>query len=177
MEIKTKTRTEGILRVIYIAAWLVFIGFMIEAGVILVGFGISCVNPEAAWNVYKMNLHSLMLFSFAHYTVYICLKVILLLMKAYVAFLVTKILSDVNLMNPFKIEVAQILQKISYILLGASFIALANNAHTEWMAERSEIAAGIASSEGYFFMAALLYVISQVFKRGVEIQSENDLTI
>ncbi|MBN2635649.1 MAG: DUF2975 domain-containing protein [Prolixibacteraceae bacterium] len=29
----------------------------------------------------------------------------------------------------------------------------------------------------FLFMAGLVFVISQIFKRGVEIQSENDLTV
>lgn len=29
----------------------------------------------------------------------------------------------------------------------------------------------------YFFMAGIVYIISQIFKRGVELQEENELTV
>jgi hypothetical protein len=33
------------------------------------------------------------------------------------------------------------------------------------------------SGDEYLFMAGIIYIISQVFKRGIEIQEENDLTV
>ncbi len=34
-----------------------------------------------------------------------------------------------------------------------------------------------ADSQAYILMAAVIYVISTIFSRGVEIQNENDLTV
>jgi len=178
MEIQTKTRTQQILTVMRILAWVAFIGFMIEAGAILVSYGISCINPEAARNLYNgLNLYNLRQFNVWHYTNTVSFMVALSGMKAFVSFLVIKTLSKVNLINPFKIEVARILERISHVLFGTWIIAMLSNAHTGWVLKRTGELHGNWVSGEFIFMAGLVFVISQVFKRGVEIQSENDLTI
>ena len=178
MEIKTKTRTEQILTVMHILAWVAFIGFMIEAGAIVLSYGVSCVNAEAAKNLYRgLNLYNLKQFNFWHYTLSVSFMVALSGMKAFVSFLAIKTLSNVNLMNPFKIEVARILERISYVLLGTWFIAMLSNAHTGWLLKITGELQGDWAAGEFIFTAGLVFIISQVFKRGVEIQSENDLTI
>lgn len=173
-----KIKTEQFLVVMHILAWVAFIGFMIEAGAILFSYGVSCVNPEAARNLYRgLNLYNLSQFNFWHYTLSIFFLVAISSMKAFVFFLAIKILSKVNLMNPFKIEVARILQKIVYALLGTWLVAILKNAHTSWLLNKTGELHGDWVATEFIFMAGLVFIISLVFKRGIEIQSENDLTV
>ena len=49
--------------------------------------------------------------------------------------------------------------------------------HMAWLAER---VAGLEKnyiSGEFIFMAGVVFVISQIFKKGVEIQSEHELTV
>jgi hypothetical protein len=177
-KIKTKTRTEHILTIMYVLAWVTFIGLLIHAGAILFSYGVSCVNPEGAKNLYKgLSLITLRQFSFWHYTLSVFLMVTLLSMKAFVFYLVIKVLSKVNLVNPFKIELARLLENSSYILFGTWFIAILSNVHTDWLLKKTGALQGERATEEFIFMAGLVFIISQVFKRGVEIQAENDLTV
>jgi len=178
MEIKTKTRTEQILTVMHILAWVAFIGLLIEVGAILTSYGISCIDPEAAKDLYKgVDLYSLRQSNFWHYTLSVSFLVAMAGMKAFVSFLVIKTLSKVNLTNPFKLEVAQILEKISHILFGAWLISMLSNSHTAWMLKKTGLLYGDWVAGEFIFMVGLVYVIAQIFKRGIEIQSENELTI
>lgn len=178
MEIKAKTRTEQVLIVMHILAWVAFIGFLINGGAILVSYVVSCVNPAAAKNLYKgLNMYDLRQYNFWHYTLSAFLLVVVSGMKALVFFLAIKILSKVNMTNPFKIEVALILQRIGYVLLGTWSVAMLANAHTAWLLSETGQLHGDWVSTEVIFMAGLVFIISQVFKRGVEIQSENDLTV
>lgn len=175
---ETKTRTQHILTIMHIIAWVAFIGFMIEAGAILFSYGISYLNPEAAKNMYRgLDLYDLSKFNFWNYTCSVSFMVAISGMKAYVSFLVIKTLSKVTLEHPFKMEVAETLEKISHVLFGTWIIAVLSNAHTSWIMKRLGTLQGDRVSEEFIFMAALVFIISQVFKRGVEIQSENDLTV
>ena len=79
--------------------------------------------------------------------------------------------------DPFKTDVARLLERISYVLLGSCLIALVSNGYTAWLSIRTGSPQGDLDVGELIFMAALVFIISQVFKRGVEIQSENDLTI
>ena len=176
--IKTNTRTKQVLRVMYIVAWVVYIGVMIKAGAILISYGVSCVNPEASKNLYLgLNLYPLKQFSFFHYSISVFFMVAVLCMKAIILFLVIKALSKVNLVNPFTIEVARVLEKISYVLLVSWVISISNDMHIDWLTKQTGVVQPGRSTEEFIFMAGLVFIIAQIFRRGVEIQSENDLTI
>jgi hypothetical protein len=178
MELKVKTRTEQILTVMHILSWVAFIGLMIVAGAILTTYVVSLFNPEAARNMYKgMDLYDLKQFSFWHYTATVSFMIALSCMKAFIAYLAIKTISKVNLKNPFTIEVAHILERISSVLLGTWVITMLSNAHTTWLMHKTGVLHGMWATGEFIFMAGLVFIISQVFKRGVEIQSENDLTV
>ncbi len=178
MKFKTKTRTEGVLTIMHILAWLAFIGFSIKAGAMLISYGVSCFNSDGTKNLYMgLNLYNLSQLSFWHYTLFVFLRVSILVMKAYAFFLAIRIMMKVNMVNPFKIEVARIIQKIGIVLLLTWFIAIAANAHTDWLLKTTGELHGDWVATDFIFMAGLVFIISQVFKRGVEIQSENDLTV
>ena len=117
MEIKAKTRTEQILTVMNILAWVAFIGFIINAAAILASYGVSLVSPATARAMYKgMNLHELRQYNIWHYTMGVSFMIAISCMKAFVSFLAIKTLSKVNLANPFKIEVAQLLERVAHVL-------------------------------------------------------------
>lgn len=178
MKTESKTKTEQILRVMYVLSWIVFIGLMIKTGAILVSYGVSLLNPGASHKLYSgLSFQDLREFSFWHYTQAISFLIAFSAMKAYVFYLVIQVLSKVNLVSPFTTEVTQLLEKISYILLGVWIVTILGNSHLEWLAKREGIYLEQWSTEGFLFMAGLVFIISQIFKRGVEIQTDNELTV
>lgn len=173
-----KTKTTQILAVLQIIAWVAFIGFAVEAGIILVSFGVSSVNPEGAKNLYKgLDLYNLRQFNYWYYTLTVSFMVTLSIMKSFVWYLAMTTLKKINLMNPFKMEVAQTLERISYVLFGTWIVGTVSSANTSWLMKITGELYGSWDSGEFVFMAGLVFIISQVFKRGVEIQSENELTI
>jgi hypothetical protein len=178
MTIKAQTRTGQLLGVMLILAWVAFIGFTIEAGAVLVSYSVSCANPVAAKNLYKgLDLYSLRQFNVWYYTGFVCFLVVLSLLKALVSWLVIKTLSKFTLKNPFTMGVAKRLETISYIAFGTWLVTLASNVYTGWLLKITGKLYGNWLSGEFIFMVGLVFVFSQVFKRGVEIQSENDLTV
>jgi Protein of unknown function (DUF2975) len=174
-----KTKTEQILTVMPILAWVAFIGFMIEAGAILLSYVVSSViNPDAATNLYRgLNLFNLRQFSFWHYTLVVSFLVALSLMKSWASFLVIGALSKFNLKNPFTMEVAMRLERISMITFGTWVVTMLYNAHLGWLLKKTGELHGTWLSGEFIFMIGIVFILSQVFKRGVEIQSENELTV
>lgn len=159
-EVKTNTRTKQILVVMHILTWIAFIGLCVQTGAILISYGVSRVNGEGAKDLFSVSFIAA-----------------LSGMKAYVLYLVIKALSKVNLVTPFKIEVVRILEKMSYVLFGCWIISILNNAYASGSLKSIAIIQQGWSNEEFIFMAGIVFIISQVFKRGVEIQSENDLTV
>lgn len=172
------TNTRQILSVMQVITWIAYIGLCIKTGAILISFGVSFVNPEAAKNIYKgLDLDSLRQVNFTYYVALVSFMVAILMMKAHVFYLVTRILSKITLANPFKMDVAKILEKVSYVLLGTWIVGMLSNAYTSWLLKRTGEVFNSGSTDDFLFMAGLVFIISQVFKRGVEIQSENELTV
>jgi len=178
MEFKTQTRTGQILTVMNILAWVAFIGFAIEAGAILFSYFFSVMSAEGARNIYKgVDLYNLRQYSFWHYTGTVSFMVAFPIMKSYISYLMITVLSKINLASPFKMETAIRLEKISIQLFGMWLVGMLNSAHMTWLMKATgELYGNYVSSES-IFMAGLVFIVSQVFKRGVEIQAENDLTV
>ncbi|POY39369.1 hypothetical protein C3K47_02405 [Solitalea longa] len=175
---KPKTRTEQILSVMHILAWVAFVAFMIEAGAMLFSFIVSCSNPEGAKNLYKgLNYYDLRQMNFWYYTGVVSFKVSIVLMKAFVWILVIKLFSKFNLENPFNMEIVKILEKISYMLFSIWLVGMTSSGYTAWLMKLTGKMYGDWVAGEYIFMAGLIFIISQIFKRGVELQSESDLTI
>src|SRR5450432_2800101 len=111
MENREQTRTKQVLKVMTIMAWVAFVGFVITGGEILVSYIVSCINPDAAKNLYHgLDLYNLSLFNFAYYTLSVCFLVALPIMNSLVSYQVIKTLSQFNLNNPFTMEVAKRLE-------------------------------------------------------------------
>lgn len=177
-QMKNRTRTQQILIVMNVLAWIAFIGLLIKAGALITTYAISCVNPVAAHDLYRgLDLSRLREDSFWLYSQSISFLIAFNLMKAFVMYLVIRTLSKVNLISPFSTEICGSVEKISHILLGIWIVAVLSNAHGKWILKQTgDVVPTLATGE-FLFMAGLVFVISQVFKRGLEIQSENELTV
>jgi len=178
MKFRTQRSSEKLLKIMPVLAWIVVMLYVAEAGAILISYCISCVNPEGAKNIYMgLNLYDLRQYSFWYYTGSVVFMVVLPLMKAWISLLVVKTLSKFNLQNPFTMEVAGRLEKISLFALATWFVTLLNNIYVSLIMKTTGKNAGNILSTEFIFMVGILFIITTVFRRGVEIQSENELTV
>jgi hypothetical protein len=174
----TKTKTETVLVVMNVIAWIAFIGFMIEAGAILVSYGVSVANPDAASKLYKgQDWFNLRQYDFWYYTGIISLKAAIFMIEAYIAFIIIKVLSSIKMTNPFTMEVAKKLENIAYTLILVWVVVLIYNGQLKWLSKDVVGLQEKSLSADMIVYAGLVFIISQIFKKGVEIQSENELTI
>lgn len=176
-----KTRTESILMVLKVLALLAAIKYSIDCGSQLTSFIASFINPEWASRTYQVNLevfniraHSIWYYSFG-----MSINILVLGLKAYIWYVVFELLSKLKLQSPFSMEVERKLEIIAYQLLGvwilSSFIW---KTYIHYLLQDTSIQLPeISGGDEYFFMAGIMYIISQVFKRGIEMQEENQLTV
>lgn len=167
---------------LHIVAWIIFVGLCIEAGAFLVNFIFSIVKPEFVAKLYqKLDLSQMYNSSkWAFFSVYSFILIISLL-KAYLFYIVIMLLHKLDLSNPFNTFVSNQITKISYLTFSIgllSYIAqqtvndLKNYGHNI-----GNLSGFWADGQAFIIMAAVIYVIATIFKKGVEIQNENDLTI
>lgn len=174
----TKTQTETILTIMNVLTWIVFIGLMIEAGAVLVSYGVGIINPAAVTKMYKgLDFYGLSQYDFWLYTGIISLKAAILIIEAYTAYIVIKVLSTIKITNPFTMDVAQRLEKIAYMLILAWCAILLYNGQLKWLSKDIAGLQELSLSTDLIIYAGLVFVIAQIFKKGVELQNENELTV
>ena len=165
-----------------IISWLIFVGLCIEAGGLLVNFFFSLYRPEFVKNLYqKLDLSDLyarskMVF-FGMYSFILFISVL----KAVLFYIVVRLVSKIDLSKPFNSYVSRQISLISYYTLTIglfSYIAreLAKNLqHQGYVTEN--LNQFWTDSQAFILMAAVVYIIATIFKKGIEIQNEIDLTV
>ncbi|MFK7748758.1 MAG: DUF2975 domain-containing protein [Kordia sp.] len=172
-----KISSEFILKAMRVLAWIAFIGLLIKAGAVIMSYGVSIQNPEASKDLYKgMDLSRYFEYNFVHYSIITFYYIFLYLLQAYVALFATRLLSEINLEKPFTTTVASILQKISSIIFGVWILAIVHNIHVELLAKYATIKAEPFAVE-FIFVAGIVYILAQLFKKGIVMQNENELTV
>lgn len=178
-----KTRTKKIFMAMKIISWIIFIGLCIKTGSIIISYFVSLfVNQVGANDLYLgLNLSDLYVFSAVHYSLMVFLIVLLWGSKALIFYFIIKIFLKINLVHPFSRDVAVLIFRISYVAFAFSVLTAVANEYCQWLIEK-----GVALHflhdylEGgpeFLFMSGIIFFIAEVFLRGIEIQSENELTI
>lgn len=167
---------------LHVVAWIIFVGLCIEAGALIVNFVYSLFKPEIVGNLYqKLNLSSMYQQSkWAYFGMYGFI-ILIAVLKAVLFYLVIQLLLKLDLSKPFSSFAANKISKISHFtfLIGIlSFIAretAKNLSHRGY--EIDKLSQFWVDSQAFILMAAVIYVIAAIFKKGVELQNENDLTV
>lgn len=184
MEIKITT--QHILKIIYALAWIIFIGICIDLGGFIFNTFFSLfINPEGAQHFWKeTNLAALLKNSTSHFVSITSLMIIATALKALLFYLIVKLLHDkkLSLAQPFNKDVCRFIFNFMYITFGIGLFSLWGSNYTKWllsldipMPSLEELKFGGANV--WLFMGVVLLVLAQIFKRGIEIQEENELTI
>ncbi len=175
-------RNNFIFKGLHIVAWIIFVGLCIEAGGLAVNFVFSLFKPEFVQNLYqKLDLSQMYNRSqWAFFKMYSFILVISFL-KAYLFYVVIRLLSKLNLAKPFNSYVADQITKISYYTLSIGLISYIAQQTAKYLQSRGFeidiLNQFLADSQAYILMAAVIYVIATIFSRGVEMQNEHDLTV
>jgi len=176
-----KTKTEKILIVLRILAFMGFVGYSIECGAELTSFIASFINPDWAKRAYEVNpdIFSIREKSISFYDYAMILTIAISSLKATIWYVVFNLLSKLKLQTTFSMEVEKKLESIAYLLLGVWLVSsFFWKTYIYYLAKATAIQLpAINNGDEYFFMAGMIYIISQVFKRGIEIQEENNLTV
>lgn len=167
---------------LYVVAWLIFVGLSIEAGALIVNFFFSLFKPEFVQNLYqKLDLTEMYkdsrLVFFGIYSFILTISIL----KAILFYIVIRLMHKMDLLKPFNTFVSRQISQISYftLLIGLfSFVArqiTKNLMHYGFVPD--SLTHFWVDSEAFILMGGVIYIIATIFKKGVEIQNENDLTV
>lgn len=165
-----------------IVAWLIFVGLCIEAGALIVNFFFTFYKPEFLQNLYqKLDLSEmyanskLVFFGIYGFILFIAI------LKAVLFYIVINLMHKMDLSAPFSPFVSRQISLLSYYTICIGFLSYIGRQIAENINHYGFVPDNLnqfwADSEAFILMGAVLYIIATIFKKGVELQNENDLTV
>jgi hypothetical protein len=181
-----KISTTQMLNILYIFSWIIFIGLCIQAGGFIFNtFFTIAINPSGARRFWQeADLSGLHAYDLGHYLALTVIMCIVAISKAIIFYLIVKMLYDkkLNLSKPFSPAVVRFIVNIAYLSLLTGLFSAFGAKHCARfvklgvaMPDLQQI--GLSGADVWLFMGVTLIVIAQIFKRGIELQSENELTV
>lgn len=185
MEIMEKNRTRLILRALHVIAWIIFGGLSIDAGGYISNVFWTLAKPEHARNFWGgMNFSSLYSYGAYHFFLETMVMTIITVLKVWMFYLIVKILYNdrLTMSQPFSIELGRFTFRLSYLALSIGSLCYLGTIYTNWLLKEGVSMPDIKylhmnGADIWLFMGVTIFIIAQIFKRGIEIQSENDLTV
>lgn len=184
MEIKITT--SQILKFLCVLSWIIFVGVCIEAGGFIFNTLFTLfINPVGAHKFWQqVDLSSLYDYDKGYFVVITMIMCIVAIMKAWMFYLIIKVFYNKNLSlaRPFNTEIRTFILCVAYFALGIGFFSNMGANYSEWLIKQGVNMPDIefmrlGGADVWFFMGITLIVIAQIFKRGIELQAENELTI
>lgn len=183
MEIRITTKQ--VLNILLVLAWLIFIGLCIEAGAFLTNAVFVLANPDIVPRLWQqVDLSELFKYDQGWFFVVTLITGIVSIMKAWLFFLIIRLLHNkkVSLTQPFSKQTRRFIFYLSCVSLMIGLFSLYGIQYIEWLKKQGVKMPDthylhLGGTDVWLFMAVILFIIAQIFKRGIEIQSENELTI
>ncbi|MCC6516607.1 MAG: DUF2975 domain-containing protein [Chitinophagales bacterium] len=167
---------------LYAVAWLIFVDLSIEAGGLLVNFFFSLYKPELVQNLYQ-KLDMMPIFNeskWAFFSLYGFVLTVALL-KVILFYILIVLMHKMDLKKPFSTFVSKQISRVSYFTLSIGVLGYIAREITKSLNHygfaTNHLDQFWSDSKAFILMGAVVYIIATIFKKGVDIQNENDLTV
>ncbi|XLS30508.1 DUF2975 domain-containing protein [Flavobacteriaceae bacterium M23B6Z8] len=174
--------TNLVFKGLQIASWIIFIVLSIDAGGLIINFTFSLINPELVGDLYK-KLDLTVMYEQSKWAFFSAYSFVLTvaILKAYLFYIVVRLIQKMDLSRPFSSFVSNQISKISYYTFSIGIISHLARQTTKNLGKRGfeldKLGQFWVDSQAFILMAAVIYLIAFIFKKGLEIQIENDLTV
>jgi hypothetical protein len=181
-----KITTKHLLQVLHILSWIIFLGVSFEAGGFLCNtlYTYFINNSEATFYWANIDFTPLFRQDKGEFLVITSLMTIAAIFKAILFYIIIKVLLEqkLDLEQPFKPKIGRFIFSMSYVAFAIGLFSNWGANYAEWLKGKGITMPEIqhlrlAGADVWLFMGVVLFVIALIFKRGIEIQTENDLTV
>lgn len=181
-----KITTQQVLKILTFLSWAILIGVCFEAGGFIINtFYTLVINPiDARYFWPKVDLSALYSWDRGYFILETFMMCIVAVLRCWIFWLIVKLLQEkkLDLYQPFNKEMGRFVMRISWLALLTGLFSWWGAKYAEWFVRQGikmpELQyMRIGGADVWLFMGVVLYVIAQIFKRGIEIQTENDLTV
>jgi hypothetical protein len=181
-------KTGFFLKTLYVIAWIIFVGLCIDAGGLIVNTYVTLfINPAASVKFWGgLKLYPLYQFNESHYVTIVSLLIIVSVLKSILFYLIVNLFhkKKLNLSSPFNETLGKYIFLLSYLALGIGLFSYWGSRLANWLIIISNGSLSptiqhlkFEGADVWLFMGVILLVVAMIFRKGIEIQSDNDLTV
>ena len=172
-------KTQQILNILKVVSWILFIGLCLKPCAVLISAIVNLIqDPEAGSYIFmKYNLLEVYEYNKLYFFLLVGLIASIEFSKAYLFYWVIKTISKLNVAHPFSQDMFAMISKMSRISLQIAFTAIITSIYSQFLYYNMLHFKALDMETEYLYLAGILYVIALIFKKGIELQSENELTI
>ncbi len=175
-------KTDLVIKFLHVITWIIFIALCYQTGALMFNYAFMQFRVFPPENQYLiLDLTELFRQSEVYFGLLFGLAIGVNGLKAYTFYLITLIFQYLNLHKPFSQEMSRLISKISYYIFAVGILGAVAQGVTDELAKQGfPVANSYVHWDDYsafLMMAAVVFVIAQIFKKGLELQAENDLTI
>jgi hypothetical protein len=102
-------------------------------------------------------------------------------LKAFLFYEVIKLVGKLDLQKPFSVFVSNQISRIRTVTFAIGVLSIVATKVVQNISEKgfdvNQLNEYWTDGSAFIFMAAIIIIIDTIFKRGIELQSENDLTV
>lgn len=175
-------KTDLVIKFLHVISWIIFIALCYQTGALIFNYAFMQFRVFPPENQYLiLDLTELFTQSELYLGILFGLAIGVNGLKAYTFYLITLIFQYLNLHKPFSQEISRLISKISYFILAVGLLGIIAQGISDELAKKGFPVTNANQQwddySAFLMMAAVVFVIAQIFKKGLEIQSENDLTV
>ncbi len=175
-------KTGFVIKFLQIVAWIIFVGLCIETGALVVNFMYSLFNPLVLKNLYnKLDLSAM--YEQSQFVFFLTYGFILSIsfLKAFLFYEVIKLIGKLDLQMPFSVFVSNQISRIRTVTFTIGLLSIIATKVVHNFSEKgfdvNQLNEYWTDGKAFILMSAVLIIIATIFKRGIELQSENDLMV
>ena len=179
-------KTDYILQALHVLSWIVFVGLCIDASTFIVSTIATLMlePPQAAKFWRQVDLNAVYNFNESRFVTLTALIIITTILKATMFYMIIQFFykKKFNLSKPFSETTKRFVLTLGYLSLGIGLFSSWGTGVVEGLVkERVSIPdlrfMRLAGADVWWFMGIVLLVIAFIFKKGIDLQNENELTV
>ena len=178
-------RKDYLLKGLNIISWFIFIGVSIDAGGVLTNTLYSIfINSDLSSHYWGYtDLSKLYQFNQVSYVTLTTLMSVVTILKAVLFYIILKVFHNkVDLANPFSPTLGKYINNIAYCALAIGLFSKWGSDLSEWATSQNIVMPAIqklklGGADVWLLMGFIVMVFAKIFNKGIQLQSENDLTV
>lgn len=179
-------KTNFTFKLLNVVSWILFIGLCIEAGGFLFNTLFTLLYEPAGASKFwrEVNLSALYYYNQSFYVTETALLIIVAILKAVMFYSIVHIFHNkkLNLAKPFNEKIGRFISNLAYLSIGIGLFCFWGAKFTQSLMSQGLSMPDLehlrfSGADVWLFMGVILLVFANIFKKGVELQIENELTV